>query len=275
MFAGASARSDRAYKTFRTGAESDTRATPVLKAEPLGLHGAVLVVMTRRGGTTGRRPGSRGRRRSQHTPRPMTLVWITVVRGVMAIVLGLALAFHHNRAPAALANFMGIYWILNGMVTVQWGLAAEGARRRVPLVAGAIGVVTGAVVLLADVGTTFLLSILGFVIMLTGIVHLLGGFELADRSGRQWRPGVPLGILEVGMGATLILTSGQTGSLSTWLASAWALLGGVVLVSDALLIRRGLLATPNDPDLGLPGPGGRAQARGRGTRPKRGGPNTS
>jgi uncharacterized membrane protein HdeD (DUF308 family) len=111
-----------------------------------------------------------------------------------------------------------------------------------------LGIVTGAVVLLADVGTTFLLSILGAVIALTGIVHLLGGFELADVSGRRWRPGVPLGILEVGLGATLIVTSGQGGSLSTWLASAWALLGGTVLIFDALLIRRQLsrseLGTP-------------------------------
>jgi uncharacterized membrane protein HdeD (DUF308 family) len=171
----------------------------------------------------------------------MTLVWITVARGVMAITLGLALALHHDRAPAALANFMGVYWIFNGMVTARAGMAIEGRRRRIALVAGLIGVVTGAVVLLVDVDATFLLAILGVVIALTGIVHLLGGFELADMSGRRWRPGVPLGILEVGMGATLVLTSGTVSSLSTWLASAWALLGGVVLVSDALSVRRRLI----------------------------------
>jgi uncharacterized membrane protein HdeD (DUF308 family) len=92
-----------------------------------------------------------------------------------------------------------------------------------------------------NVGTTFLLRILGVVIALTGVVHLLGGFELADVSGRRWRPGVPLGILEVGLGATLVLTSSEGGSLSTWLASAWAILGGVVLVSDALRVRRRLV----------------------------------
>ena len=132
----------------------------------------------------------------------MVLVWITLVRGVMAIALGLALALHHDRAPAALANFMGIYWILNGMVTVQAGRAVEGRRRRIALVAGVIGVVTGAVVLLVDVDATFLqLAILGVVIALTGVVHLLGGFELADVSGRRWRPGVPLGdSFELGLG---------------------------------------------------------------------------
>lgn len=176
----------------------------------------------------------------------MTLVWITIVRGVMAITLGLALALNHHRAPSVLANFMGIYWILNGMVTIQAGRTVEGRRRQIALVAGVIGVVTGAVVLLVDVDTTFLLAILGVVIALTGVVHLLGGFELADISGRRWRPGVPLGILELGLGATLILTPSFGGSLSTWLASAWALLGGTVLVSDALSVRRRLIRPGDD-----------------------------
>jgi uncharacterized membrane protein HdeD (DUF308 family) len=104
--------------------------------------------MSRRAGTP-RRLGSNRRHRSVHTPGPMALVWITVARGVMAIVLGLALASHHDRAPAALVNFMGAYWILSGIVTFQEDLAAEGPRRRLPLAAGAIGTVTGAVVLVA------------------------------------------------------------------------------------------------------------------------------
>ena len=69
----------------------------------------------------------------------MAVVWITFVRGAMAIALGLALALHRDRGPAALANFMGVYWILNGVVTLQWGLMAERRRRLLPLAAGAIG----------------------------------------------------------------------------------------------------------------------------------------
>ena len=202
--------------------------------------------MSRRAGSTRRSEGHR-RRLSVHTPGPMALVWVTAARGVMAIVLGLALALQRDRAPAALVNFMGVYWILNGIVSLQWGLAAEGPRRRLPLAAGAIGIVTGAVVLVADVGTSFLLAILGVVIALTGVAHVLGGFELADRSGRRWRPGVPLGVLEIGLGTTLILTADRHDSLSTWLASGWALLGGAVLISDALLMRRQLLADADHP----------------------------
>ena len=71
--------------------------------------------MSRRAGATGR-SDSNMRHRSVHTPGPKAPVWITVARGVMAIVLGLALALHHDRAPAALVNFMGVYWILSGTV---------------------------------------------------------------------------------------------------------------------------------------------------------------
>jgi drug/metabolite transporter (DMT)-like permease len=56
-----------------------------------------------------------------------------------------------------------------------------------------------------------------------------------------------LGILELGLGTTLILTADRHDSLSTWLASAWALLGGAVLVSDAVLMRRRLPAHRDDP----------------------------
>jgi len=109
----------------------------------------------------------------------MTLVWITVARGVMAIALGLALALNGDRAPAALVNFMGIYWILNGTVTLRLGLAVEGARRPLALAAGGIGIATGAVVLLVNAGTAFLLAILGIVIALTGIA-----ISLADSRSR-------------------------------------------------------------------------------------------
>jgi hypothetical protein len=56
-----------------------------------GLKTAVGNAVGRRAGSTGRSAGNRPRR-SVHAPGPMAFVWITVARGVMAIVLGLALA---------------------------------------------------------------------------------------------------------------------------------------------------------------------------------------
>jgi drug/metabolite transporter (DMT)-like permease len=57
---------------------------------------------------------------------------------------------------------------------------------------------------------------------------------------------VARGVMAIVLGATLILTADRHDSLSTWLASAWAVLGGAVLLSAALLMRRRLLARPDD-----------------------------
>jgi hypothetical protein len=62
-----------------------------------------------------------------------------------------------------------------------------------------------------------------------------------------------MGVYWILNGTTLILTSDRHDSLSAWLASAWTLLGGAVPLSDAVLMRRRLLADPEDPRGLLPG----------------------
>ncbi len=185
----------------------------------------------------------------------MRVVWITVIRGVMAIILGLALMLlQRDRAPGALANFMGVYWILNGVVSLRLGQAAIGVRRRAPIAAGVIAIVTGASVLLVDVSTTYLLSVLGLVMALTGIIHVFGGFDTPVMVSRRWRPGLPLGILEIGLGLDLLLTATDPNSFPTWLAGLWAVLGGSVLIAEALATRQGLLAAPAASDGALSEP---------------------
>ena len=164
-------------------------------------------------------PGA-GRARPGPRVGPMTLVWITVARGVMAIVLGLALALHGDRAPAALVKFMGLL----DPQRDRHAQARHGGCRRTAPTAGDRSRCDRH----RDRGDRTPRQRQhdlpprdhGVVIALTGLAHLLGGFEIADASGRRWRPGVPLGVLELGLGATLVLTSERDGSLSTWLASA-------------------------------------------------------
>ena len=63
-------------------------------------------------------------------------------------------------APRRRSSSSWVYWILNGIVTLRLGMvAAGGPRRRLAIAAGAIGIATGATVLLANVSTIFLLAI--------------------------------------------------------------------------------------------------------------------
>ena len=85
-----------------------------------------------------------------------------------------------------------------------------------------------------------LLDLVGAGAIATGAMRLLGGFrdnQLADERHRK-RGSMLVGALDVGLGIALILTSDAT---STWvriLAAAWGIVGGTLLLVEALQLRR-------------------------------------
>lgn len=54
--------------------------------------------------------------------------WITVVRGMLAISLGIALVFQPDKARPGLVSFMGMFWLFSGIVSLRWGVHGERAR---------------------------------------------------------------------------------------------------------------------------------------------------
>ena len=53
--------------------------------------------------------------------------WITLVRGMLAITLGVALVFWPDKARPILVNFMGMFWLVSGIVSLRWGVHGERA----------------------------------------------------------------------------------------------------------------------------------------------------
>ena len=116
--------------------------------------------------------------------------YVTLFRGFLAITLGVVLVFLPDRALPLLANFMGIYWLLAGVVSLRW--SASGKRERgFPLVAGVVGVLAGLAMIshfltVEVMSFRVLLDILGEVILLTGLLHVVGGFRTGEGASRQW-----------------------------------------------------------------------------------------
>ena len=89
------------------------------------------------------------------------------------------------------------------------------------------------------VGTGALLDLVGGGAIATGMMRMLGGFrddEDADEHPRN-RTRV-VGALDVGLGIALILTSDSTSTWVRFLAAAWGLVAGTLLLIDALRVRR-------------------------------------
>jgi uncharacterized membrane protein HdeD (DUF308 family) len=166
------------------------------------------------------------------------LFWITLIRGFMALILGLSLIFIPEKTKSTLFNFMGMFWLMGGFVLVRQELHKRG--HRLVLAAGFLGVLAGIAVVTRNltrqyVDEFWVVEILGAVILLTGILHILGGFQFYGVSmhGRTVLS-VMLGIFEILLGGALMLLQKGQSPLLYAIAIVWAMLGGIFLFGDAL-----------------------------------------
>jgi uncharacterized membrane protein HdeD (DUF308 family) len=172
------------------------------------------------------------------------MFWVTLLRGFMAITLGLALWIQPQKLRPFLITSMGMFWLVSGVMSIRWGLSGKRARG-MPLLAGIVGVLAGLAALsrrfdLLDtlVSDVLVITVLGTAILLTGLMHMLGGFRTGEEASRErsWTSFL-MGLFEFIMGAMLILEPMRQGTLIYLGVSIWAMIGGVILIGDALRLR--------------------------------------
>ena len=168
---------------------------------------------------------------------------VTLFRGGLAITLGVILIFWPDKTRWFLGNFMGMYWLTSGLVSLRWGAGGDRAGR-LALLAGVVGVLAGIGMLGRGLASNLIaedvvISIVGLVIMLTGLLHMFGGFKQDQPESRRWSlTAFLLGIFEIILGVVLVISPLERGPVIYLAASVWALLGGLILIGDALRVRR-------------------------------------
>lgn len=169
--------------------------------------------------------------------------FVTLLRGLFAVTLGIALIFQQDKTRPILGNFMGMYWLASGIVSLRFGATGRRARG-LPLLAGVVGVFAGVAMLGRSVASEYVVegiifAVLGIMIILTGFLHIFGGFrtELGERRRWSWKSFL-LGLFEIVLGVLLIVEPLEQGTFVYIAASVWALIGGLILVGDALRIRQ-------------------------------------
>ena len=194
-------------------------------------------------GTTEGRGGGGGD--TDVTARGRVAYRVAFARGVLALTLGSAMIVQPEKTSDNLATYMGAFWALAGVVSIRSALAGQ-RMRGIPLVSGCAGVVAGFVVFFHErldevVAQAVLVSLLAIVILLTGLAHVLEGFTTGDELERQRsRSSVLLGMMEIALGLLFLVGSLENSVAAYWAAGIWALTGGVILIGDALLLRRRL-----------------------------------
>lgn len=169
------------------------------------------------------------------------MMWALVARSVFAIALGLSLTFIPERTNSLVANLIGGFWIGTGILTIRWGFADQRSKS-LTLVTGLAAIVAGSLaygrhLLRHYIPEESVLILLGLVAILTGILHLSGQIPSSRLHGRSTeRSRIALGMFEIGLGVAILLQG--RGPMMYEAMAAWALLGGLILLGDALILAR-------------------------------------
>jgi uncharacterized membrane protein HdeD (DUF308 family) len=168
---------------------------------------------------------------------------ITLVRGILAVSLGTALLFQPEKTLPMLGNFMGMFWLASGIISLRWGASGE-RPHRFAVLAGVIGVLAGIAMLTRSFTRTWvpediLFSLLGVVVLLTGVLHVFGGFRVGEGDHRKWSlTAFLLGAFEIVLGILLIVEPYGRSTFFYLAVVIWALVGGFILITDAIRLRR-------------------------------------
>lgn len=171
------------------------------------------------------------------------LWWLTFVRGVIAIALGIALLLYEDKPIRSMAQFMGLYWLTSGSSGIAWG--TTGAKRPgLWLLLGITEVSVGAMLVfrgwfdsyLSWTTVTRLAAALAFG---AGLLHVYAGIRTRQDYGRKWSWGsFCMGALQITLGLIFVMTPNDISRLVLFLASIWAFVGGVGLVTNGLRLRQ-------------------------------------
>jgi len=175
--------------------------------------------------------------------------WLNFVRGVAALALGIGLLLpvevilKVDKVQALLFQFVGIYLLFSGIMSLVWGLSHR-QRFGIWIIAAALGLIGGISFILRPFlegylsGTT-LTFIFGLIMLLTGFIHFLGGFRLGGAYGRRWSWSHEiLGLVEMAIGLLIFISLILTVENLRIILSLWGLVAGIGLLADGVRMRR-------------------------------------
>jgi uncharacterized membrane protein HdeD (DUF308 family) len=176
-------------------------------------------------------------------PRVARFWWISVVRGAIALAMGLS-ALVWSDSPERLATFIALYWLAGGLVTLRlaWAMRPS-VGFRVAVAAGVFAITAALLVVLREflsgvVAPDRMVNVFGFVAAAMGTLRLVGAFEIERRTGHRWSlGGLVLGVLELGTGIILIATDAQSPTVIITIG-AWALTTGTLLIVEGVRVHR-------------------------------------
>ena len=166
--------------------------------------------------------------------------WLPLVRGIAAILFGIAAFVWPGLTVSVLVLLFGAYVLVDGAIGIVDSIRY---RHRIAnwgfwLLEGVLGVAVGALTLfMPGVTALVLLMFIAAWAIVGGILRIVAAIQLRKRIEGEWLL-ILSGVLSVLFGGLLVAIP-AVGILSlVWLIGIWAVLFGAVLIALAFRLRR-------------------------------------
>jgi uncharacterized membrane protein HdeD (DUF308 family) len=166
--------------------------------------------------------------------------WVMLLRGVLLVVAGIFTLAMPAGTLIGVVLFLGIYWIVDGIISLVEGIrGARGKRRTWSIISALIGVLAGLLVIANPlvagmVSSTLLAYLIGITVLLRGTTLMFVG-----RDQRWTWQGLLMGILYVLFGIVIIARPLVAIAVLMWIFAILAIAAGIVSVGISFRMRTG------------------------------------
>lgn len=168
------------------------------------------------------------------------LWWVVLLRGILAIILGILFFANPAATLIVLMTFLGAYWIVDGIFSLAAAFQ-EKENRGWSIFSGILSILAGIAIFVQPVfstlfTTTFLVYFMGFLVLASGISSIVTGFKLGKSSGK-WAM-ILSGVLAVILGILLLFNPVFSAAVFVAMIGAFAVIGGIMLIVYSFKIKK-------------------------------------
>lgn len=175
--------------------------------------------------------------------------WLVLLRGVLAILFGLAAFVWPGITLLTLIVLFGIYAIVDGLVAVGTGLARtkESPRWWTFLVEGLLSIGAGVVALVwPGLTTLVLIYMIALWAVFTGVLEIVAAIRLRHEITNEWMLALG-GVISIALGVLLFFQPAAGTLAVVWTIGAYAIIFGILLVVLGFRLRNWQAAEPREP----------------------------
>jgi uncharacterized membrane protein HdeD (DUF308 family) len=165
--------------------------------------------------------------------------WGLVLRGVLAILFGIAVFIWPGISITVLVTLFGFFVLLSGILGIIVAVRGRQSdeRRWLLLIEGIFGVIAGILVFFwPGITALLLVYLIAAWALLTGILEIIAAIQLRKEIENEWLLAVA-GIASLLFGILIAIYPGSGALALLWVIGAYAIAFGIVLIILGLRLR--------------------------------------